>query len=85
VTFTALQECTQNVFNPEKLAESLKLSTSEQQDAQESVIIAQLNILLTQENRFSKLFMSHLDVEFQKQSSPSLRSLVSDQVGLCVS
>ncbi|OAX36669.1 cysteine proteinase [Rhizopogon vinicolor AM-OR11-026] len=63
VTFTALQECTQNVFNPEKLAESLKLSTSEQQDAQE----------------FSKLFMSHLDVEFQKQSSPSLRSLVSNQ------
>jgi ubiquitin carboxyl-terminal hydrolase 48 len=42
VTFTALQECTQNVFNPEKLAESLKLSTSEQQDAQESVIISQL-------------------------------------------
>lgn len=63
VTFTALQECTQNVFNPEKLAESLKLSTSEQQDAQE----------------FSKLFMSHLDAEFQKQSSPSLRSLVSNQ------
>lgn len=63
VTFTALQECTQNVFNPEKLAESLKLSTSEQQDAQE----------------FSKLFMSHLDAEFQKQSSPSLRSLVSSQ------
>lgn len=63
VTFTALQECTQNVFNPEKLAESLKLSTSEQQDAQE----------------FSKLFMSHLDAEFQKQSLPSLRSLVSNQ------
>ncbi|KAG2750640.1 cysteine proteinase [Suillus brevipes Sb2] len=63
VTFTALQECTQNVFNPEKLAESLKLSTSEQQDAQE----------------FSKLFMSHLDAEFQKQSSPSLRSLLSNQ------
>jgi hypothetical protein len=80
VTFTALQECTQNVFNPEKLAESLQLSTSEQQDAQESVITGQLNSFLIEESRFSKLFMSHLDAEFQKQSSPSLRSLVSNQV-----
>ncbi|KAL4067914.1 hypothetical protein J3A83DRAFT_4097639 [Scleroderma citrinum] len=63
VTFAALQESNQKVYNPEKLAESLKLSTSEQQDAQE----------------FSKLFMSHLDMEFQKQSSPSLKSLVSTQ------
>ncbi|KAH7889396.1 hypothetical protein F5I97DRAFT_1801122 [Phlebopus sp. FC_14] len=63
VTFAALQESTQSVYNPAKLAESLKLSTSEQQDAQE----------------FSKLFMSHLDSEFQKQLTPSLQSLVSTQ------
>ena len=35
VTFTALQESTQSVFNPNKLVESLQLRTSEQQDAQE--------------------------------------------------
>ncbi|KAH7913760.1 hypothetical protein BJ138DRAFT_1145448 [Hygrophoropsis aurantiaca] len=63
VTFAALQESSQNVFNPTKLVESLKLSTSEQQDAQE----------------FSKLFMSHLDFEFQKQAVPSLRSLIANQ------
>ncbi|KAF8843558.1 cysteine proteinase [Paxillus ammoniavirescens] len=63
VTFAALQESTQNVYNPAKFAESLKLSTSEQQDAQE----------------FSKLFMSHLDNEFQKQVTPSLRTLISEQ------
>ncbi|TFK42426.1 hypothetical protein BDQ12DRAFT_644097 [Crucibulum laeve] len=63
VTFTALQESTQSVFNPTKLVESLQLRTSEQQDAQE----------------FSKLFMSHLDAEFKKQSIPSVRSLVTDQ------
>ncbi|KAG8217868.1 hypothetical protein J3R82DRAFT_6034 [Butyriboletus roseoflavus] len=63
VTFAALQESTQNVYNPVKFAESLKLSTSEQQDAQE----------------FSKLFMSHLDNEFQKQHAPALRTLVSNQ------
>ncbi|KAG6376492.1 hypothetical protein JVT61DRAFT_2485 [Boletus reticuloceps] len=63
VIFAALQESTQNVYNPAKFAESLKLSTSEQQDAQE----------------FSKLFMSHLDNEFQKQLNPSLRTLISDQ------
>ncbi|KAI6045712.1 hypothetical protein EDC04DRAFT_2877115 [Pisolithus marmoratus] len=63
VTFAALQESRQRVYNPEKFAESLKLSTSEQQDAQE----------------FSKLFMSHLDVEFQKQSTPSLKTLISTQ------
>ncbi|KAF9246150.1 hypothetical protein BU15DRAFT_39647 [Melanogaster broomeanus] len=63
VTFAALQDSTQNVYNPEKFAESLKLSTSEQQDAQE----------------FSKLFMSHLDNEFQKQLTPSLRTLISKQ------
>ncbi|KII88369.1 hypothetical protein PLICRDRAFT_92113 [Plicaturopsis crispa FD-325 SS-3] len=63
VTFAALQESTQNVFNPTKLVESLGISTSEQQDAQE----------------FSKLFMSHLDTEFKKQSDPTLQSLIADQ------
>lgn len=63
VTFAALQESKQRVYDPGKLAESLKLSTSEQQDAQE----------------FSKLFMSHLDMEFQAQSAPSLKTLVSTQ------
>ncbi|KAL1744566.1 hypothetical protein HDZ31DRAFT_38456 [Schizophyllum fasciatum] len=63
VTFTALQESTQSVFNPSKLVESLQLRTSEQQDAQE----------------FSKLFMTHLASEFNKQSVPSVRSLVADQ------
>ncbi|KAI0321663.1 hypothetical protein OF83DRAFT_1168297 [Amylostereum chailletii] len=62
-TFAALQDGKKKVFNPVKLVESLKLRTSEQQDAQE----------------FSKLFMSHLDNEFQKQSDPSLKSLLSDQ------
>jgi hypothetical protein len=37
VTFAALQESTQSVFNPAKLVESLQLRTTEQQDAQESV------------------------------------------------
>lgn len=35
VTFTALQEGALSVFNPIKLVESLRLRTSEQQDAQE--------------------------------------------------
>ncbi|KAG7092641.1 hypothetical protein E1B28_008981 [Marasmius oreades] len=63
VTFTALQESIQKAFNPTKLVESLQLRTSEQQDAQE----------------FSKLFMSHLDAEFKKQSDVRVRSLVTDQ------
>ncbi|KAJ7087835.1 hypothetical protein C8R44DRAFT_28584 [Mycena epipterygia] len=63
VTFAALQESTQSVFNPTKLVESLELRTTEQQDAQE----------------FSKLFMSHLDAEFKKQSNPTLQSLITDQ------
>ncbi|KAJ7510074.1 cysteine proteinase [Mycena galericulata] len=63
VTFAALQESTQSVFNPTKLVESLELRTTEQQDAQE----------------FSKLFMSHLDAEFKKQSNPVLQSLITDQ------
>jgi len=37
VTFAALQESTQNSFNPVKLVESLQLCATEQQDAQESV------------------------------------------------
>ncbi|OCH88183.1 cysteine proteinase [Obba rivulosa] len=63
VTFAAMQEGTQSAFNPIKLVESLHLSTTEQQDAQE----------------FSKLFMAHLDSEFQKQSNPALKSLIADQ------
>ncbi|KAI5119495.1 hypothetical protein M0805_009519 [Coniferiporia weirii] len=63
VTFAALQEGNQAVFNPIKLVESLRLRTSEQQDAQE----------------FSKLFMSHLDDEFKKQSNPELQSLLPDK------
>jgi hypothetical protein len=81
VTFAALQESTRNVFNPTKLVESLRLRTSEQQDAQEFVPCYMLmqNILPTALARFSKLFMSHLDLEFQKQSIPSLRSLIANQ------
>ncbi|KAK2466793.1 hypothetical protein APHAL10511_001051 [Amanita phalloides] len=63
VTFAAMQEGRQKVFNPTKLVESLALRTAEQQDAQE----------------FAKLFMSHLDAEFQRQPVLSLRSLVTDQ------
>ncbi|TDL21582.1 cysteine proteinase [Rickenella mellea] len=63
VTFAALQVGIENVFNPIKLVESLMLRTSEQQDAQE----------------FSKLFMSHLDSEFKKQTLPRLKSLIPDQ------
>lgn len=37
VTFAALQESIQKIYNPEKLAESLRLCTTEQQDAQELV------------------------------------------------
>jgi hypothetical protein len=32
--------------------------------------------------RFSKLFLSHLDAEFKKQSIPSLKSLIADQVSI---
>ncbi|THG98644.1 hypothetical protein EW026_g3587 [Hermanssonia centrifuga] len=63
VTFAAMQMSKQAAFNPVKLVESLKLNTTEQQDAQE----------------FSKLFMAHLDSEFQKQVDPSLKSLIADQ------
>ncbi|KAI0032221.1 cysteine proteinase [Vararia minispora EC-137] len=61
--FAALQGSKRKVFNPVKLVESLRLRTSEQQDAQE----------------FSKLFMSHLDSEFQKQLDPELKNLLSRQ------
>ncbi|KAF5315656.1 hypothetical protein D9611_004911 [Ephemerocybe angulata] len=63
VTFAALQESKESVFNPSHLVESLQLRTSEQQDAQE----------------FSKLFMSHLDAEFKKQSDPAVRMLIESQ------
>ncbi|KAJ7063468.1 hypothetical protein C8F01DRAFT_78645 [Mycena amicta] len=61
--FAALQTTTQDVFNPEKLVEALQLKTTEQQDAQE----------------FSKLFLSHLDAEFQRQSKSALKTLITDQ------
>ncbi|KAL4247306.1 peptidase C19 family protein [Abortiporus biennis] len=63
VTFAAMQESTQSAFNPVKLMESLKLRTTEQQDAQE----------------FHKLFMAHLETEFHKQTVPGLKSLLNDQ------
>ncbi|KZT68135.1 hypothetical protein DAEQUDRAFT_340767 [Daedalea quercina L-15889] len=63
VTFAAMQEGNKSAFNPVKLVESLRLRTTEQQDAQE----------------FSKLFMAHLDTEFQKQADPSLKTLISHQ------
>lgn len=85
VTFAALQESTQSVFNPTKLVESLQLRTTEQQDAQEFAGPAlRLNACLTAfpYYRFSKLFMSHLDAEFKKQSNPALQSLITDQVSI---
>ncbi|TEB26623.1 cysteine proteinase [Coprinellus micaceus] len=63
VTFAALQESKESVFNPSKLVESLQLRTSEQQDAQE----------------FSKLFMSHLDAEFKEQADPAVKMLIESQ------
>lgn len=81
VTFGALQESNQYVYNPVKLVESLQLKTSIQQDAQESVYSFSLPIVnpLTPISRFSKLFMSHLDNEFKKQSDPQLQSLLPSQ------
>lgn len=79
MTFAALQEGLQCYFNPVRLVNSLKLDTTEQQDAQEYAIP---NCLLTAAKwtlRFSKLFMSHLDTEFKKQTSPRLRALVEDR------
>lgn len=35
---------------------------------------------LRYQSRFSKLFMSHLDAEFKKQSLTSVKSLITDQV-----
>lgn len=81
VTFAALQESAQNVFNPVKLVESLKLWTTEQQDAQEFVaFLRTVSVIRLWKNRFSKLFMSHLDCEFKKQHNPDLKSLVADEV-----
>ncbi|KDQ17979.1 hypothetical protein BOTBODRAFT_104384 [Botryobasidium botryosum FD-172 SS1] len=62
-TFAALQHSSRSVFNPVRFVESLQLRVAEQQDAQE----------------FSKLFMSYLASEFEKQSAPSHKSLISDQ------
>lgn len=74
-----------SVFNPVKLVESLRLRTTEQQDAQESVNICyspcvMLTPCLLQ--RFSKLFMTHLDDEFKKQSNPELKHLLSNLVSI---
>ncbi|KAG8713111.1 hypothetical protein FRC11_013264, partial [Ceratobasidium sp. 423] len=63
MTFGALQHSNEKAFNPVKFVECLGIRTGEQQDAQE----------------FSKLFMSHLDNEFQKQENTSVCSLVTDQ------
>ncbi|KZT53991.1 cysteine proteinase [Calocera cornea HHB12733] len=63
VTFAALQQCRQNVYNPIKLVESLGLRTSEQQDATE----------------FGKLFMNLLGEQFQLQDAPSVKTLLRDQ------
>jgi hypothetical protein len=51
VLFAFLEKSTQGVYDPSPLITSLKLDTSEQQDAQE----------------FSKLFLAVLDREFKKQ------------------
>jgi hypothetical protein len=32
------------------------------------------------EDRFSKLFLSHLESEFKKQESPALQNLIASQV-----
>lgn len=81
VTFAAMQLSRELAFNPVKLVESLKIRTTEQQDAQEYVcpLIHHCELVLTH-FRFSKLFMAHLDSEFQKQSDPTLKSLIADQV-----
>ncbi|KAG8814339.1 hypothetical protein FRC17_001193 [Serendipita sp. 399] len=63
VTFAALCYGKATVFDPRPLVDSLRLSNTEQQDAQE----------------FSKLFLSHLDTEFKKQEAPFLRTLITNQ------
>ena len=80
VTFAALQEGNKSAFNPTKLVESLQLRTSEQQDAQEWVLTEPIEPSFIYKSRFSKLFMSHLDAEFKKQSLTSVKSLITDQV-----
>lgn len=72
VLFAFLQKSHQTVYDPEPLVSSLKLDTSEQQDATE----------------FSKLFMTMLDDQFKKQGrksaneggNPAVARLVQDQV-----
>lgn len=76
-----MQTSQQAVFNPVKLVESLRLRTTEQQDAQEYVYDRLMISVVHSPIRFSKLFMAHLDSEFQKQANPTLKSLVADQVG----
>lgn len=52
VLFAFLQNSRQAAYDPARLVESLKIPTTEQQDAQE----------------FSKLFLNLLDREFKKQA-----------------
>lgn len=77
-----MQEGNESAFNPVKLVESLKLRTTEQQDAQECAHWFDLTTFATVDivPRFSKLFMAHLDTEFQKQADPTLKTLISSQV-----
>ncbi|PVF98765.1 hypothetical protein CPB86DRAFT_338654 [Serendipita vermifera] len=63
VTFAALTHGEAAVFDPSPLVESLQLSHVEQQDAQE----------------FSKLFLSHLSKEFEKQDSHAVKNLINTQ------
>lgn len=72
-------------FNPVRLVKSLQLREDEQQDALECALYQRLNALRSHISRFSKLFMDHLDSEFQKQDEPALRSLLSDQVSYGIS
>ena len=77
-----MQDGNECAFNPVKLVESLKLRTTEQQDAQECVGRPSLTLIGFAHivTRFSKLFMAHLDTEFQKQADPTLKTLISSQV-----
>lgn len=79
-----MQHSVLNAFNPVKLAESLKLRATEQQDAQEYVALLArcINSIIDNSPRFSKLFMAHLDNEFRKQQNPELQSLIPNQVKL---
>ncbi|KAJ9109175.1 hypothetical protein QFC21_000504 [Naganishia friedmannii] len=63
LTFAALQTSETKYYDPSGLVNALRLDTGNQQDASE----------------FSKLFMTHLQNEFSKQSNPLVKTLISDQ------